>query len=339
MGAKPKLTQANAAAAESPHSAIRFDGVSMAFPQATHPAIERISLDVRAGEFVVLLGPSGCGKTTLLKVVNRLYDPTAGSISLDSTDIRQLPVTALRRRIGYVIQQAGLFPHMSVAQNVAVVPKLLGWSKQQRERRTDELLELVELPPSIYRDRYPHQLSGGQQQRVGLVRALAGDPGVLLMDEPFGAIDAITRNNLQAELLRLQQQFRKTILFVTHDVDEALRLADRIAILQQGKLVQFDTPLQLLTHPANEFVRQLMGTDDVLQRLGVVKVEAVMTAWPPGDERNGQPVIARQDNLRQALSVLLQTGASQLMVLEGEQAVGSVNLEGIRQAIGSEAIA
>src|SRR3954451_6147 len=204
--------------------AIRFDHVSKRFPGAARAAVEGCSLQVAAGELVTLLGPSGCGKTTLLKMVHRLYEPTEGTIFLDDTDVRQLPVTALRRQIGYVIQQSGLFPHLTVAQNIAVVPTLLGWKKARIAERVDELLTLIELPPGEYRGRYPAQLSGGQQQRVGLARALAADPGVILMDEPFSAIDAITRESLQDELIRLQRLVRKTILFVTHDVEEALRL-------------------------------------------------------------------------------------------------------------------
>ncbi|HEY9597925.1 MAG TPA: ATP-binding cassette domain-containing protein, partial [Cyanophyceae cyanobacterium] len=192
-------------------STIHFEKVFLKFPGASYPAVKDCNCEIEAGQFVVILGPSGCGKTTLLKMVNRLYEPTSGTIYLDGTDIRTLKATKLRQQIGYVIQQSGLFPHMTVAENIAVVPKLLGWSRTKYQARIDELLTLVELPPQIYRNRYPAQLSGGQQQRVGLARALAGDPKVLLMDEPFGAIDAITRETLQNEILRLQQQLKKTI--------------------------------------------------------------------------------------------------------------------------------
>ncbi|MCA1993468.1 MAG: ATP-binding cassette domain-containing protein, partial [Coleofasciculus sp. S288] len=218
-------------------STIRFEEVSLKFPSASHPAVNGCTCEIEAGQLVVILGPSGCGKTTLLKMVNRLYEPTLGTIYLDGTDIRKLKVTKLRQQIGYVIQQTGLFPHMTVAENIAVVPKLLGWSRTRYQARIDELLTLVELPPQEYRNRYPAQLSGGQQQRIGLARALAGDPQVMLMDEPFGAIDAITRETLQDEILRLQRQLKKTILFVSHDVEEALRLADKIMIMQKGQIV------------------------------------------------------------------------------------------------------
>lgn len=235
---------------------------------------------------VVLLGPSGCGKTTLLKMVNRLYEPTSGTIFLDGVNIRQLKATKLRQQIGYVIQQSGLFPHMTVADNVAVVPKLLGWPNPQIQARIDELLTLVKLPPGEFRQRYPAQLSGGQQQRVGIARALAGDPGIMLMDEPFGAIDAITRTALQDEILRLQRQLKKTILFVSHDVEEALRLADRILVMRQGEIVQFDTPFNLLTQPANEFVHALLGADDMVRQLGLLRVSAAMMALPPLPQRS-----------------------------------------------------
>lgn len=262
-------------------STIQFDEVSLRFSGAAHPAVNRVTCQINAGEMVVLLGPSGCGKTTLLKMVNRLYEPTSGTIFLDGVNIRQLKATKLRQQIGYVIQQSGLFPHMTVADNVAVVPKLLGWPNPQIQARIDELLTLVKLPPGEFRQRYPAQLSGGQQQRVGIARALAGDPGIMLMDEPFGAIDAITRTALQDEILRLQRQLKKTILFVSHDVEEALRLADRILVMRQGEIVQFDTPFNLLTQPANEFVHALLGADDMVRQLGLLRVSAAMMALPP----------------------------------------------------------
>jgi osmoprotectant transport system ATP-binding protein len=241
-------------------------------------------------------------------------------------------VTQLRRQIGYVIQQSGLFPHMTVAENIAVVPKLLGWSRVQYQARVDELLMLVGLPPQEYRDRYPAQLSGGQQQRVGLARALAGDPKVMLMDEPFGAIDAITRQTLQDEILRLQRQLKKTILFVSHDVEEALRLADKIMILQKGQIVQFDTPFNILTRPAHPFVYELMGADDGVRQLSLLRVEAAMASVSPDYQPGSEPVIARHENLRQALSLLLRTGAQKLTVLEGEEVVGILTLEQIRDS-------
>jgi osmoprotectant transport system ATP-binding protein len=312
-------------------SAIHFENVFLKFPGASEPSVNGCSCEIESGQLVVILGPSGCGKTTLLKMVNRLYEPTSGTIYLDGCDIRKLKATKLRQQIGYVIQQSGLFPHMTVAENIAVVPKLLGWSRRQYQPRIDELLTLIELPPLDYRNRYPSQLSGGQQQRVGLARALAGDPKVMLMDEPFGAIDAITRETLQNEILRLQQQLKKTILFVSHDVEEALRLADKIMILQQGQIVQFDTPFNILTRPANSFVRNLIGSDDLVRQLSLLRVETAMKAVQD-DQLQTEYTIARNDNLRQALSVLLRTGADQLTVLEQGRVVGLLTLKHIRDS-------
>lgn len=313
-------------------SAIRFDQVFLKFPGASRPAVNGCSCEVEVGQLVVILGPSGCGKTTLLKMVNRLYEPTSGKIYLNGTEIRQLKVTKLRQQIGYVIQQSGLFPHMTVAQNVAVVPKLLGWERGRTQSRIDELLTLVKLPPEEYRDRYPSQLSGGQQQRIGLARALAGDPSVMLMDEPFGAIDAITRTSLQDEILRLQRQLQKTILFVSHDVEEALRLADRILILEKGQIVQYDTPFNILTRPVNQFVHDLVGADDMVRQLSLLRVETAMKNVDRDHQLNGEPTIARHDNLRQALSLLLRTGAPKLTVLDDGAAVGTLTLEHIRDS-------
>ncbi|MCU0492462.1 MAG: ABC transporter ATP-binding protein [Chloroflexaceae bacterium] len=311
-------------------AAIRFVNVSRTFPGAERPAVDNCSLEVADGTFVVLLGPSGCGKTTLLKMVNRLYEPTSGQIELDGVDIRSLPTTTLRRQIGYVIQQVGLFPHMTVAQNIAVVPQLVGWTRERIAARVDELLTLVELPPAEYCARYPAQLSGGQQQRVGLARALAAEPKLMLMDEPFGAIDAITRTALQDEMIRIQRKLRKTILFVTHDVEEALRLADKIVIMQRGRIVQYDTPFHILTRPANQFISTLVGADDMVRQLSLLPVTAAMAALPAGYRRNGEPTVGKDDDLRQALSLLLRSGAPALIVLDGEAAVGTLTLENIR---------
>jgi len=314
-------------------SAIRFEHVSLKFPGASRPAVDDCSFAVEAGNLVVILGPSGCGKTTLLKLVNRLYEATAGTTYLQGTDIRQLKATALRRQIGYVIQQSGLFPHMTVAQNIAVVPKLLGWARPKIQSRVDELLTLVQLAPQEYRLRYPSQLSGGQQQRVGLARALAGNPDVMLMDEPFGAIDAIARTTLQDEILRLQRQLKKTILFVSHDVEEALRLGDRILILDRGQIVQYDTPFNILTRPANAFVHELVGAGDMVRQLSLLRVETAMKTVPPEHRLNGNPTIERHGNLRSALSLLLQSGASRLTVVNDGVPVGVLTLERIRDSV------
>ncbi len=317
-------------------SAIEFDQVCLKFSGSPQPAVNGCSFKVEAGELVVILGPSGCGKTTLLKMVNRLYEPTSGHIYLEGQNIRKLKATKLRRQIGYVIQQSGLFPHMTVAQNIAVVPKLLDWPRPKIQMRIDELLALVDLKPDEYRHRYPTQLSGGQQQRVGLARALAGNPKVMLMDEPFGAIDAITRTTLQNEILRLQRQLKKTILFVSHDVEEALRLADRILIMQQGKIVQFDTPFKLLTQPSNQFVGNLLGADDMVRQLSLVQVGTAMTTttsdYASEYPNLTNPALSIHDSLRDALSLILKTGAPQLTVLENGSPVGILTLEHIRDS-------
>lgn len=310
--------------------AISFQHVSKVFEggDAAAPAVRDVTLDVEEREFVVLLGPSGCGKTTLLRMVNRLTEPTSGEIFVDGTEIHQIPAMELRRRIGYVIQQVGLFPHMTIANNVAVVPKLLGWPKAEVRSRVNELLELVDLEPDRYAKRYPAQLSGGQQQRVGIARALAADPTVLLMDEPFGAIDAITRGDLQNELLKIQRVVGKTVIFVTHDVDEALRLANRIAVMRSGHVVQYATPLQILTHPADDFVRALLDTDDIFRQLSLVTAGELMTparALGPNGLSTGI-----HDDVRSALSTLIAHGADELTVIgQDGMPVGRLTLERI----------
>jgi len=290
-----------------------------------------VSLAVEPGELVVLLGPSGCGKTTLLKMVNRLYEPTGGRILLDGQPVGEMSTTALRRGIGYVIQQTGLFPHMRVADNIAVVPKLLGWKREQISQRIDELLELVGLPPDEYRRRYPAQLSGGQQQRVGLARALAANPTTLLMDEPFGALDAITRSRLQQELREIHGRLGQTVLFVTHDIEEAVRLADRIVIMRAGRVVQYDEPLRIVMQPADEFVSELVGAGDVLRRLSLVPVSAA--AEPLAGTLPDGPTIAESSNLRSALTLLLEERAERLTVVDAAgQPTGTLDLRAIETA-------
>jgi osmoprotectant transport system ATP-binding protein len=253
---------------------VAFDHVTKRYGgPAAPPAVDDLTLSVPAGDICVLVGPSGCGKTTSMKMVNRLIEPTSGRITIGGEDVAGLPPFELRRRIGYVIQQVGLFPHLTVGENVAVVPRLLRWPASRTRERTDELLDLIGLEPGDYRDRYPSELSGGERQRVGVARALAADPPVMLMDEPFGAVDPIRRDRLQNEFLRLQERVRKTVIFVTHDVDEAIKMADRIAILQRGGvLAQYDTPAAILANPASEFVERFVGADRGLKRLSLGRV-------------------------------------------------------------------
>jgi osmoprotectant transport system ATP-binding protein len=260
---------------------IRLEHVTKRYANG-HVAVEDLSLAVADGEICVLVGPSGCGKTTTMRMINRLIEPTSGRILLDGEDVTDADPVELRRRMGYVIQQIGLFPHLTIAQNVGTVPQLLGWGRARTRARVDELLELVGLDPVTYRDRYPAQLSGGQRQRVGVARALGADPSVLLMDEPFGAIDPITRERLQDEFLRLQDEVRKTVVFVTHDVEEAVKLGDRIAILEVGGiLAQHDTPAEILGNPASDFVADFVGADRALKRLKVTTIDLDDLDQPP----------------------------------------------------------
>ncbi len=268
------MTATQTAHSGSTGAVVALEHLSKRFgPPGTPPAVQDLSLTIPAGEICVLVGPSGCGKTTTMKMINRLVEPTSGRVRIDGEDVMALPAVELRRRIGYVIQQVGLFPHMTVADNVAVVPRLLRWPEARVRERSHELLELVGLDPATYAGRYPAALSGGERQRVGVARALAADPPVMLMDEPFGAVDPILRDRLQNEFLRLQAKVRKTIVFVTHDVDEAIKMADRIAILQRGGiLAQYDTPQAILAAPASEFVEHFVGADRGLKRLSLGRV-------------------------------------------------------------------
>jgi osmoprotectant transport system ATP-binding protein len=260
---------------------IRLDAVGKTYPNGA-VAVGELTLEVPRDEIVVLVGPSGCGKTTTLQMINRLVEPSSGRIYLDGDDVTHGDPVELRRRIGYVIQQVGLFPHQTIATNIATVPRLLGWKKERLRARVDELLDLVGLDPAEYRGRYPAQLSGGQRQRVGVARALAADPSVLLMDEPFGAIDPVTRTRLQDEFLRLHQEVRKTVVFVTHDIEEAVKMGDRIAILNVGGVLeQYDTPAHILGHPASDMVADFVGADRGLKRLRVTEIDPGLLEHPP----------------------------------------------------------
>jgi len=314
--------------------AIAFEGVTKRFPSASDPAVDNVSLEVEQGSLVVLLGPSGCGKTTLLKMVNRLYEHDSGRILFEGQEIRSFKVTDLRRRIGYVIQSTGLFPHMTVARNIATVPEMLHWDRARIARRTDELLEMVGLPADEYRQRYPQQLSGGQQQRVGLARAMAADPHVMLMDEPFAAIDNITRRRLQDELLSIQGKVRKTILFVTHDVEEAIRLADKIAVMERGKVVQYDTPLNILSAPASDFVASLVGAEDVLRRLSLLSVKTAMRPASGAVATSNDTTLPSTATLREALGLLLSSDDESLAIIDpGGSTVGVIDIAAIKNAM------
>ena len=313
---------------EIPWRQYAIEKVIKTYVGSDRPAVDDVSLDIDDATFVVLIGPSGCGKTTLMKMTNRLIEPTSGLIEVGHQNISSVPVNDLRRRMGYVIQQVGLFPHVKVKANIATVPRLLRWPESRINERVDELLDLVGLPPAQYRNRYPKMLSGGQQQRVGLARALAADPDILLMDEPFGAIDAITRSRLQDQLIQIQRRVRKTVLFVTHDVDEALKLADKLVVMSDGRVVQYDSPFNVVTRPANDFVRALLNTDDVLRTLSLVSVGSAMG---PVASRNGSPHIDQGRSLRDALSLMIAEDARELAVVNGEGSpIGELTLETVR---------
>ena len=306
------MTTITPATPRSAGAVVALDHLSKRFgPPGTPPAVEDLSLTIPAGEICVLVGPSGCGKTTTMKMINRLVEPTSGRVTIDGEDVMALPAVELRRRIGYVIQQVGLFPHMTVADNVAVVPRLLHWPDATVRDRSQELLELVGLDPATYAGRYPAALSGGERQRVGVARALAADPPVMLMDEPFGAVDPILRDRLQNEFLRLQAKVRKTIVFVTHDVDEAIKMADHIAILRRGGiLAQYDTPDAILAAPASEFVEHFVGADRGLKRLSLGRVSDLPLIVPvlarAGESR---PTVLKRLDAESADYALLTDGA------------------------------
>ncbi|MCB0952351.1 MAG: ABC transporter ATP-binding protein [Microthrixaceae bacterium] len=296
---------------EDPETMIRLDRVEKRYAGSADPAVEELTLDIPTGEVLVLVGPSGCGKSTTLRLINRMIEPTGGRIYFGGEDVTDVNPDALRRRIGYVIQQIGLFPHRTIAENVATVPKLLGWPKAKIGPRVDELLDMVGLDPSEFAKRYPKELSGGQAQRVGVARALGADPEVLLMDEPFGAIDPITRDRLQNEFLRLQADLRKTIVFVTHDVDEAIKMGDRIAILgDRSRLAQLDTPERILALPANDFVSDFIGSGSTLKGLHFERVRNVELA--------DFPVASVSTPRDQALASLSASDEKWLLVLDEE---------------------
>jgi osmoprotectant transport system ATP-binding protein len=309
---------------------IRLEAVTKRYPNGQQ-AVQELTLDVDDGELCVLVGPSGCGKTTTLKMINRLIEPTSGRIILDGDDVTTADPVALRRRVGYVIQQVGLFPHQTIGENVATVPRLLKWERPKVVARVEELLDLVGLDPAVYRDRYPDQLSGGQRQRVGVARALGADPPVLLMDEPFGAVDPITRNRLQDELLRLQDTVRKTIVLVTHDVDEAVKLGDRIAVFKQGGiLAQHGTPAEILGRPADDFVSGFVGADRGLKTLQIGSVGDA--DLQPANGNRPSVTVDADATLADALSTLLLGDDATVGVTRDGQVVGVLTLDAVHAA-------
>lgn len=293
---------------------VRLQNIKKAYNKTT--VIESLNLHIKQGQFVVLIGPSGCGKTTTLKMINRLIEPTSGSIFIEGKDITHMNPVLLRRKIGYVIQQIGLFPNMTIAQNIEIVPRLLKWPSERRKKRTEELLRLVDMNPEEYKDRYPSELSGGQQQRIGVLRALAVEPPLILMDEPFGALDPITRESLQDEVKKLQKKLNKTIVFVTHDMDEALKMADTIVLMKDGDIVQAAPPEELLTNPANDFVAEFIGKHRLKMGLDIETVENVMKSNPV--------TVTRDRGTAESISLMKQKGVDSLIVVDPEG-----HLEGI----------
>ena len=303
-------------------------------------AVGDFSLEVRAGELAVLIGPSGCGKSTILRMLNRLVEPTRGSIKIDGREITDQDPVELRRHIGYVIQNVGLFPHQTIRTNVGTVPRLLGWDRKKINARCDELLELVGLDPARYAGRYPHELSGGQRQRVGVARALAADPLVLLMDEPFSAVDPIVRGRLQEEFLRLQDAVRKTIVLVTHDIDEAVRLGDRIAVLAEGgRLLQYATPADLLSNPASKAVSEFVGTDRGIRRLAVTPVRDAMRPIGQIEDIERLPTVPVSGTLYDALAVMLTIDSLNVVVEDDGTPIGTVSRSAIFEVPNEDATA
>ncbi|WP_454857399.1 ABC transporter ATP-binding protein [Rhizobium binxianense] len=297
---------------------IRMENVTKRYGESAAPSVDNLTLDVPEGSTVALIGPSGCGKTTTMRMINRLIEPTEGHIFVNGEEVTRADPVKLRRHIGYVIQNVGLFPHMTIAENIAAVPNLLGWDQPRIAKRTEELLALVGLDPKEMLKRYPRQLSGGQRQRIGVARALAADPSVLLMDEPFGAIDPIARTRLQDEFRQILKRVRKTVVLVTHDLDEAIRLGDRIAIMRAGKIVQYDTPDAILSHPADDFVANFVGIDRAIKRLSLFSVaDAAITGPPPSPAAS----VASGANLRDALSLMVAANSDVLAVVDGDGAV------------------
>jgi len=324
---------------------IRLEKVSKGFPGGSN-AVSDLSLDIPDGQTCVLIGPSGCGKTTTLRMINRLIEPDAGRILVDGQDTRGVDPAALRLKMGYVIQNTGLFPHMTVGDNVGTVPRLWRWDKARISARVDELLTLVGLEPGEYRERYPHQLSGGQRQRVGFARALGADPPILLMDEPFGAVDRITRERLQHEFINIQRAVRKTVVFVTHDIDEAVLVGDHICLFQmQAKVAQYDTPEAILTRPANDYVAEFLGRERLVRRMSVVTIDPQALEHPSGGPRPGEPHVAVNSSLTEAFAAALTSPTEAAAVFDQDRYIGTFTatslLESLRRAaaVGGDEVA
>src|SRR6056297_2124216 len=311
---------------------IEFKNISKRYDNT--PAVDDCSFTIPSHKFCVLIGPSGCGKTTMLRTVNRLVIPNEGAVLIDDTNVSDIPVTQLRKKIGYVIQTIGLFPHMTVEKNISVVPKLLKWEKTKISKRVDEMLDLVGLEPNQYKKKRTSELSGGEAQRIGVARALASDPPILLMDEPFGAVDPINREILQQSFLKIQRELKKTILFVTHDMDEALKMADIIAIIKKGELIQFNSPLEILSKPENEFVKSFFGTDRIMKRLSMLK--AIDYLQGENLEKNHPKIEISQDfTLKDVLSILFEKNVDSAQFFNKKENVsGILSLQQIRKASG-----
>src|SRR5712692_5409378 len=324
---------------------ITLEHVSKGFAGGSN-AVRDLSLEIPTGQTCVLLGPSGCGKTTTLRMINRLTEPDGGRVLVDGVDTQHVDPVQLRLKMGYVIQQTGLFPHMTVADNVATVPRLWDWDAAKVKARVDELLTLVGLDPREYRRRYPHQLSGGQRQRVGFARALGADPPILLMDEPFGAVDRITRERLQHEFINIQRSVRKTVVFVTHDIDEAVMVGDRICLMEmQAKVAQYDTPDAILTRPASPYVAEFLGRERLVRRMSVVTIDPLALDHPPGGPRSDEPRVPLGSSLAEAFAAALTSPTERAAVFENDRYIGAFTatslLESLRRAsaVGGDEVA
>ena len=306
---------------------LNLQEVTKIYPGAEHiKAVDSLSFDLEEGEICILVGPSGCGKTTAMKMINRLIPMTSGKIFVDGQNISRLDTIELRRNIGYVIQNIGLFPNMTITENIAIVPKMKGWDHDRITEKVESLLETINLPAEEFMGRYPRELSGGQQQRIGVARAMAADPPIMLMDEPFGAIDPINREHLQNEFLRIQEKVRKTIVFVTHDIDEAIKMGNKICLLKEGKLVQYDSPEKILTEPANDFVRDFVGGDRTLKRLNLLKIKAAMRSDPP--------VVLQEESTEKAKAMLTEFKVDHLIVADQEKRlIGYVDQEALKKKV------